>query len=214
MPSDPLAGAMLYRTGKYGDSVAAVGNLDDVNGRVARAIRAHRQSRGLSLGALAAASDLSKTILGKIEAGQGNPSLETLWRIASALDVPLGALIEDDQPPTTRLIRRGEGSRVESDSGMTAHLILAEGASHRSEVFHSTLEKGIEYHSKPHVAGTEELVFCHDGQLEVGPEGREERLASGDALWFPADLPHLYKALKRSDVLIIMSYPPAQGVAR
>ncbi len=141
-------------------------------------------------------------------------SLETLWRIASALDVPLGALIEDDQPPTTRLIRRDQGSRVESDSGMTAHLILAQGASHRSEVFHSRLDKGIEYHSKPHVAGTEELVFCHDGLLEVGPDGREERLQSGDALWFPADLPHVYKALQRSDVLIIMSYPPAQGVAR
>jgi len=194
--------------------MAAVGNLDDVNSGVARAIRAHRQTRGLSLSALAAASDLSKTILGKIEAGHGNPSLETLWRIASALDVPLGALIGDDEPPATRLIRRGEGSLVESDSGMTAHLILAEGASHRSEVFHSVIDKGIEYHSKPHVAGTEELVFCHDGRLEVGPEGREERLESGDALWFPADVPHIYKALRRSDVLIVMSYPPAHGLAR
>ncbi len=194
--------------------MASGGDLDEITLRVARAIRAHRHSRGLSLGALAVEADLSKTILGKIEAGQGNPSLETLWRIASALNVPLGALIEDDRPPTTRLIRSEGGSRIESDSGMIARLILAEGMSHRSEVFHATLDDGIEYRSKPHVIGTEELVFCHSGILEVGPEGREERLASGDALWFPADLPHVYRALKRCDVLVLMSYPPAQGTAR
>jgi XRE family transcriptional regulator, regulator of sulfur utilization len=213
MPADPLAGAMLYRAAQYGGSMAAVGDLDEVNGRMARAIRAHRQSRGLSLGALATASDLSKTILGKIEAGQGTPR----WRLCGASRRPSTYRSEpdrrrptaDDAPHPTR---RGIPCRIRLRHDRAPHPRRRSQPPKRGLPLNPG--KGIEYHSKPHVAGTEELVFCHDGQLEVGPEGREERFNSGDALWFLADLPHVYKALKRSDVLTIMSYPPAQGVAR
>ena len=63
--------------------------------RVAREIRAHREARGLSLSATGARAGLSKTILATIESGAGNPSLETLWRIARALDVTVGTLLAE-----------------------------------------------------------------------------------------------------------------------
>lgn len=194
--------------------MASTPKLDALALQVARAVRAHRQSRGLSLSALAAKSDLAKTSLSNIESGVGNPSLETLWRIASALDVPVGALIETEEPPSTRVIRAGEGSHVDSESGLTARLILAEGRPHRTELFDATLPEDADYHSQPHVAGTEELILCQEGRLLAGPEHEETELEPGDALWFPADLPHRYHALEPSRALIVMSYPPAQGTAR
>ena len=53
-------------------------------------------AQGMSLGDLARASGLSKTILARIEGGDGNPSVETLWRVSRALRVPLGALLAED----------------------------------------------------------------------------------------------------------------------
>lgn len=188
--------------------------LDALALQIARAVRAHRQSRGLSLSALAAKSELAKTSLSNIEAGVGNPSLETLWRIASALDVSVGALIDADEPPATRVIRADDGSYVDSDSGMAARLIHGEGRPHRTEIFDARLPAGADYRSRPHAPGTEELVICQAGTLLVGPEQEETELAPGDALWFPGDVPHRYHAPKRAHALIVISYPPVQSSAR
>jgi XRE family transcriptional regulator, regulator of sulfur utilization len=160
------------------------------------------------------AAEISKTSLSKIESGLGNPSLETLWRIASALDVPLGAIIDTDEPPQTQLIRAGEGSEIVSASGVRSRLILAEGRNHRTEVFQMELPADKEQRSEPHAAGTEELVLCQQGRALVGPEMREVELELNDALWLPSDLPHRYSGLEDARLIVIMSHPPAQGVAR
>src|ERR671931_1432960 len=91
--------------------------------RVAREVRAHREARGLSLNATAARAGLSKTILATIESGTGNPSLETLCRIAGALDVTVGTLLAEDEPLHTRVIRRGDGEWLSFESGVKGRLI-------------------------------------------------------------------------------------------
>jgi len=89
------------------------------------AIRAERTARGMSLGDLARAAGLSKTILSRIEAGEGNPSVETLWRVSQAFDLPLGALLERDDAPGAELVRARTGRRMGADSGMSAWLVHA-----------------------------------------------------------------------------------------
>src|SRR5690242_9843025 len=115
------------------------------------AIRAERAARGMSLGDLGRASGLSKTILARIERGEGNPSVETLWRVSQALRIPLGALLTPSARPKARLIRQGEGEALHSESGMDAWLLHAEGREHRSEIFDITLPKGADQRSEPHL---------------------------------------------------------------
>lgn len=182
-----------------------------VSAQMARSLRAHREARGLSLGALAAQADVSKTILSRIEAGLGNPALETLWRISRALDLPLGELLGEQDPPPTRLIRADEGEPVESESGLVGRLILAEGRNHRTEIFEFTLAPGADYASEAHLPGTEELVTVTEGSAWVGPAGREAELSERDALWFPADTAHRYASGEGARGYVVMSYPPAQG---
>jgi transcriptional regulator with XRE-family HTH domain len=174
---------------------------------LARSLRAHRQAAGLSLGALAVKSGLSKAALSTIESGAGNPSLETLWRLAEALGLPLGSLLGEFEPPRTRLVRAGEGTPVVSEAGLTAALLLSEGRPHRTEVLAFELPAGADYRSAPHQLGTEELVFCVSGSLEVGPVGLEERLRTGDSLWFPADGEHRYASARGARGLNVISYP-------
>jgi XRE family transcriptional regulator, regulator of sulfur utilization len=178
-------------------------------GGLARAVRAHREARGWSLGALARETGLSKTLLSTLESGTGNPSLETMWRLARAYDITLGSLLGEDEPPEVRLIRAGDGSTVTSEGGLVARLVLAEGRSHRTEVYEADLHAGVDYVSL-HAPGTEELVYCVEGSLRVGPRGREAELSVGDALWFPGDLPHRYASRDGARVLSIMSYPPVR----
>lgn len=175
--------------------------------RLARSLRSHRLGRGLSLGELARRSGLSKTSLSNLEAGAANPSLETLWRIAGALDLPLGELLGESEPPPTRLIRSHEGAAVESESGLRGRMLLAEGRTHRTEVIEALLAAGADYRARPHAPGTEELVLCMEGSLVVGPSGGEYALEEGDALRFPADVAHRYASMDGARTLVVMSYP-------
>jgi transcriptional regulator with XRE-family HTH domain len=177
--------------------------------RVGRVIRAHRAAQGRSLGDLARASGLSKTILARIEGGDGNPSLETLWRISRALRVPLGELLGEDEGPRVRVIRHGAGEELHADSGMSAWLLHADGRERRTEVFELRFDAGVEQRAEAHIPGTEELVVCTRGRMRVGPVGDEAELDAGDAVWFAADVAHRYAGVRDALALCWMLYPPA-----
>jgi transcriptional regulator with XRE-family HTH domain len=170
-----------------------------LNARIGRAVRELRFERGLDSAAeLADAAGLSKSIVARIEKGEGNPSVETLWRISKALDVPMGVLLAEDAQPRTRVIAARSGAAVAaSRSAMHGWAIHAEGRAHRSELHEIEWPAGAEQRADAHAPGTEEVVFCISGTITVGPLGEEAELGPGDALWFVADGPHRYAAGKR-----------------
>lgn len=186
-------------------------DLSAIATRVAREIRAHREARALSVSAAAARAGLSKTALATIESGAGNPSLETLWRIARALDVTVGTLLAEEDELRTQLIRRRDAEWISFESGIPCRLVYVDGRDRRLETLEMRLDAGRSYPSSAHQPGTEELVICLSGTLVVGPEGQEERLGEGDALHFVADVPHSYSSDDGCVALCSFSYPAVRG---
>lgn len=179
---------------------------------LAQSVRAHRESRGFSLGTLSQMAGISKTSLSKIETGQGNPSLEVLNRIANALNVPVGALFGEEKLPQVYIIRRGVGQVVTSDSGLTSRTLLVDGRSHRMSIYEVHLRAQAIYRALPHLPGTQEFLLCLEGDIRLGPEEQEVHLQPGDAICFAADLPHTYSSISGAKALLVMQYPPAQGI--
>lgn len=178
-------------------------------GSIGRSVRALRTAQALSLGDLARASGLSRTILGKIESGAGNPSIETLWRVARALNVPLGALLDEEVGPPVRVVPSRSAPALAADSGMRAWMVHAEGREHRSELFDLDLAAGVQQRTDAHLPGTEELIVCVSGRLLVGPLGDEVELGPGDSVWFVADRAHRYVAVQDTQAYCWMLYGPA-----
>lgn len=178
--------------------------------RVGREVRAQREARGLSLSAAAARAGVSKSILARIESGAGNPSLETLGRIAGALDVTVGALLAEDDAVPADLIAREAAEWLSFESGLHGRLIHVDGRDRRLELLEIRLDPGKVYASAPHAPGTEEVVVCLDGSLRVGPDGHEETLREGDALRFGADVPHSYRSEAGACALCCFTYPAAR----
>ena len=89
MSSRSDLGARLIRTfpacNYCGRMTTEVSDAAALSARLGRLIRAHRAGRGMSLGELARSAGLSKTILARIERGEGNPSIDTLWRLHRAV---------------------------------------------------------------------------------------------------------------------------------
>jgi transcriptional regulator with XRE-family HTH domain len=191
---------------------AAVASLDMVTTRLAQTIRAHRESRGLSLGALAEKAGIAKTSLSKIESGVSNPSLDVLCRLAQALNLPVGTLFAEDARPELQVIRGGEGQMLQSESGLQIRPLLIEGRNQRAELYEMILPPSVVYSSVAHPPGTEEVIFCIEGDLCLGPGGQEVLLQPGDTVWFTADLPHRYETVAGARALLLMKYPPAFSV--
>ncbi len=72
---------------------------EEITRETAARIRALRQQRGLSQEAVALRADLNPAYFGHIERGLKCPTVDTLNKIAGALDLPLWELLRFDGPP-------------------------------------------------------------------------------------------------------------------
>ena len=72
----------------------------EINQAIAKNLTAIRTSQGISISKLAKATGLSKAAISQIEQGEGNPTISTLSKLASALRVPYSAILDptDHEP--------------------------------------------------------------------------------------------------------------------
>src|SRR3982750_3259731 len=66
--------------------------------RVGNTLAELRQLRALSLDELSRLAGVSKSMLSQIERNQANPTVAVVWRLANALGVPLGTLLDGERP--------------------------------------------------------------------------------------------------------------------
>ena len=66
--------------------------------RVGNTLAELRQLRALSLDELSRLAGVSKSMLSQIERNQANPTVAVVWRLANALGVPLGQLLDGERP--------------------------------------------------------------------------------------------------------------------
>lgn len=174
------------------------------NEMIAAAITRERTHAGLSLSALAARAGIAKSTLSQLESGKGNPSIETLWSLASALDIPFSCLFETPARAVT-LIRAGEGAMLASDqANIAATLLSASGTAERRDLYRMELEPGPARQSCGHPAGNREHAVVCSGRARLGPDGSTADLDPGDYYAYPADVPHSYTALAPGTVVLLV----------
>ena len=91
---------------------------------IAKSLTRERSRTGLSLAEVARRAGIAKSTLSQLESGNGNPSLETLWALCVALDIPFARLLEP-QANQTQVIRRGEGTKVVAEQANYQAILLA-----------------------------------------------------------------------------------------
>jgi transcriptional regulator with XRE-family HTH domain len=163
---------------------------------IAAALRRERERVGVSLTELARRAGIAKSTLSQLEAGTGNPSVETLWSLGVALGVPFSRLVEPPAP-RVQVVRSGEGPKVRSDHADFAGTLLSSGSAHaRRDVYVIELEPGAARHAEAHIPGSVEHLVCAAGRIRTGPADAPVELGPGDYAAFPGDIPHVYEALE------------------
>lgn len=157
--------------------------------QIGERVKAVRTGLGLTVGALAERSGLSKALISQIENDKTSPSLATLERLAEGLDVPAAYLLlkPDERIQVVRaeermVYRFGQDQiKVEVLSGRTArHLkaILVE------------FPPGTATGSESHAHGGEEFHLVLEGRLKAYQGEASVDLKSGDAFHWKGCLPH------------------------
>ncbi|MBE7638225.1 helix-turn-helix domain-containing protein [Sneathiella sp. P13V-1] len=171
---------------------------------VAKSIARERKRAKLSLSALADKAGLAKSTLSQLEAGQGNPNLETLWAIATALDVPFNFLFEVPEPQTS-LIRAADGCEITSKSASYSATLLSDCPPNcRRVLYRFNLQPNTARSAEAHHDGTIEHAFVCSGEAFIGPDDNLEKMSPGDYYRYPADRPHTYKSMDEEVVLMVI----------
>lgn len=180
--------------------------MNPIAGRVARNVERYRAASGMSVSMLARRSGVSKATVLQLEAGESNPTLETLSALASAFRIDVLELLADQVVGPVALHRAEDAIWRHEDEGDLATRPLSSFYSPDLVYVLQARFGGEGYFSRGHEVGSLEGLFVLSGRIEAGPQGHTEALDPGDWIRFNADGPHRYRALgKRAEVLLVIS---------
>lgn len=181
--------------------------MNSMTQAVAMNLKRLRLQHGLSLSDVARKSEIGKATLSSLEAGRGNPTLETLWALAVALDVSFSQLLLEPEPEPVQVLRLSQSPQIH---GASVDLRLLDRITARGtiELYEETFSSGSRREAAPHGPGVLEHILVTDGRLLAGPIDDPVGLERGDFIRFSGDLPHVYAAIGGSArATIVMNYP-------
>ncbi|MGW4203704.1 helix-turn-helix domain-containing protein [Streptomyces sp. NPDC004726] len=157
--------------------------------------------------ALAELSGVAKGTLSGLERGQGNPTIETLFALAYALDATPADLVEEEPPSAVEVVRVADRPPI---PGNPLDARLPQRSCHLGmtvEIYELLLHPGADHLAKAHRPGTREHMYVISGRADTGPREAAVGLGPGDHAGFPADTPHVYRSRAASPALLIMTVP-------
>jgi transcriptional regulator with XRE-family HTH domain len=176
------------------DAPPAAPSPGDMPPSVGDALRRLRSERGLSLEKLAKASGVSRAMLGQIELGQSTPTINVVWKIARALGVPFSALLGQQGSSTLTVMPAARARLLRSrDGSFTSRALFPADLPRHVEFYELHLAPLAEERAEPHPPGTTENLVVTAGTVEVTVGAESRMLATGDAILFEADVPHVYR---------------------
>jgi transcriptional regulator with XRE-family HTH domain len=174
---------------------------------VGRNLRRFREERQFSLGEVCRRAGVAKQTVAGLEAGTGNPTVDTLERIAGALGVSIRALLTE-MGTEVAAQRSDEADWLDRGPLEVRHLDQAYGSGYvTNSVLRLEAERGVSYH-QPGGRGSLRHCYVLAGRVRLGPVGAPTAAGEGDFVRFPAEAPHLFQALSpRATILVCTTAP-------
>ena len=180
-------------------------------GRVLGAnLRMLRERSGLSLSELARRSGIAKGTLSQLESGTGNPTIETVFSLSSALEVPVSSLLSERADGDVVLVRSAALDVLSSNAVDLRMLRRMDVTETVLEVYDQRVRPGETQWSAGHHG--REHVIVTAGTLRIGPPDAPYELGPGDYVCFPANQPHTYETVGGPVTsVLLMEYPADTG---
>lgn len=185
----------------------------DVGGR----LRAAREARGLSQRELANQAGLTGSAISLIEQNKSSPSVASLKRILSAIQMNLSDFfIEVESADADRYFHRAEDLTELSPqdlgfgegAGRVSLRQVGDVSKHVLQMLHETYPPGADTGPELLSHEGEEVGIVISGAIEVTVADRVQVLGAGDGYLFDSRLPHRFRNLGRAACVVVSACTP------
>jgi transcriptional regulator with XRE-family HTH domain len=182
-----------------------------------QAIRALRVEQDLTLKTVARIAGVSQSLISQVERGLASPSITTLRRIATALDVPIAALFlgnegasdgESDSAGRRLVVRRHERKGLHVPRSRVVYQLLTPDLNRKVEFIWIEYEPGAVTHPEPMSHPGEENAVCLEGSVVVIIEEQEFVLSEGDSISFESGRPHQVENRSNDRAVLVSAITP------
>lgn len=165
-----------------------------------------RQERNLSLGQLAELANVSKVMLSQLEKGTSNPTINTVWKITGALNLPYTSLLELPGNHVVH-IKKADIHELEED-GYRIFSYYAKDVNRKFELYQIEMDEGCVHESIGHSTDSSEYIMMIEGQIELEINNEIYLLTEEDGFCFHASVAHVYrnKGKKKAKAVLMIYY--------
>ena len=184
--------------------------MSDINSRIAERVRALRAERALSLEALAARCDVSRSMLSLIERGESSATAVVLEKIAAGLGVVLASLFEDGGAPPNPVSRAADRrSWKDPQSGYLRRNISPANLPSPIRIVEVAFPAGarVSYESGAREPAVAQQIWVRSGAIEVTVGKITHKLGADDCLAMQLDAPVTFRNRTRrtAHYLVVLS---------
>lgn len=170
-----------------------------------------RKERGLTLEMLARMSGVSRSMLSQIERGETNPTLATVWSLATALKLDISELVAAQSMDTAQKIEFLSAHftpEIRSpDGGCRLRILSPADQAGSLEWYDVWLDVGAALRSEAHARGMREHLSVIEGSLRLELPDNAMTIAAGETARYAVDVPHaiLNTGTQAARALLIVS---------
>lgn len=183
--------------------------MQDIGIIVANNFKNIRKNRKLSLDKVSELTGVSKSMLGQIERGESNPTIQTIWKIANGLKISLTSLIVAKKPDILLVKKENIAPIIEDEGRFRLYPMFPFDDERRFEILDIEIDSNSMSKSEPHDENTVEYLTVHEGEITLRIEDEEYTIKAGDGIGYLADKDHSYENLtdKIAKISMVIYYP-------
>jgi transcriptional regulator with XRE-family HTH domain len=191
----------------------------DINARIAGRVRGLRTDLGMTLDALAARCDVSRSMISLVERGESSPTAVVLEKIASGLGVSLATLFDDSNAPASPVSRRDERtSWRDPQSGYVRRNISPANFPSPIQIVEIVLPAGasVAYETGARDVSMHQQIWVQERSVEVTLGRVTHRLSEDDCLAMQLNEPTAFRNRTRRPAryLVIVATEHARAARR
>jgi transcriptional regulator with XRE-family HTH domain len=169
---------------------------EDINARIAGRVRALRTELGMTLDALAAKCEVSRSMISLVERGESSPTAVVLEKIATGLRVPLATLFDDASAAPEPLSRRADHTPWrDPQSGYVRRNLSPANFPSPIRMVEVVLPPGahVAYETGARDISIHQQIWVEEGSVEVTVGDVTHRLVEDDCLAMRLDEPTAFR---------------------
>jgi len=179
----------------------------DINARIASRLRGLRSGLGMTLDALAAKSEVSRSMISVVERGESSPTAVVLERIATGLGVSLATLFDDPTAAANPVSRRDDRTPWrDPQSGYLRRNISPPNIPSPIQVVEVVLPAGarVAYETGARDVSIHQQIWVQEGSIEVTLGSVTYRLSDDDCLAMRLNEPTAFRNRTRKSARYIV----------